>query len=116
MNNDKDEKWFHRDFTELKHLNNQPLEREESGQETCRSHQTHPKDHIQAYMMKWMWEEKDGLRKKRRLLWLENEKKRSGHKTANQFMMASHQVLLPSNLCLCNIERTCAVITIYDEC
>ena len=40
---------------------------------------------------------KDGLRKKRRELWL--EKKRSGHKTVNQCMMATHQGLLPSIWC-----------------
>ena len=41
---------------------------------------------------------KDGLEKKRRQLRLENGK-RYGHKTANQCMMPSHQVLLPSIWC-----------------
>ena len=58
---------------------------------------------------------KDGLRKKRRQLWLEREKKRSGHKTANQCIMASHQVLLPSILVLCNRKWACVVSAICDE-
>ena len=74
---------------------------------------THPKDHLQV-SKKSECEKKWWFEKEETIVVGKGKGKRSGHKTANQCMMPSHQVLLPSNWC-CATESEDAWCAICGE-